>query len=224
MPVYCLKSPYSAAQGCSQWWQVNSQPLYLSRFWDRISWGADAKTGASLGPELTVQDMADILRADPYVTQTLVADNYQVDPTTYQPENPYTNPCHPGYGIGFDPNDAETLPDSSKFLPPFSGSSWPVNYCAITAQGPQMSRFDDEKQSIQFPAPQTNGQPTTYTGNIQRGVVSTYDQAATETHTHAVNVNTVTSLVRRSSEVYWTSKCGIQFRPTPEYQCHSESW
>ena len=194
VPVYCLKNPYSTIQACSQYWQNANQQLYFTRFWDRVSWGADPKTGVSLGPALTVQDMADILRSDPFVTQTLVADNYQIDPTTHQAENPYTNPCHPSYGISFDPNTVEIIPDSSTFSAPFSGSSWPTNYCGKNPSKPQMQRFDDDKRSVEFQVPCPTCQPITTTGAMLRQSFSTYSQTASDSHTHSVNVNTVTSL------------------------------
>ena len=177
LPVYCLKNPYynPASNGCAQYLS------HTSRFWDLDPWGLDSVTKAPLGPGLTIQDYADILQADPLVTQTLVANNTQPG------ENVYTNPCHPAYGINFDPNDQETIPDSTKFTPPFTGT-WPAKYCGTP--GTPMERFNYFSGSIPYPEPQPNGQPTTETGDINFTAVNSYGTSSTDTHTHSFNEST----------------------------------
>jgi hypothetical protein len=177
LPVYCLKNPYynAATNGCAEYLSHNS------RFWDLDPWGVDSVTKAPLGPGLTIQDYADILQADPLVTQTLVANNTQPG------ENVYTNPCHPAYGINFDPNDQETIPDSTKFTPPFTGT-WPAKYCGTP--GTPMERFNYFSGSIPYPEPQPNGQPTTETGDINFTAVNSYGTSSTDTHTHSFNEST----------------------------------
>ena len=169
IPVTCLKNPYS--QSCSGYL------TQTSRSWDLSAWGVDSVTKVPLGPGLTVQDYADILRTDPLVTQTLVANNTQPG------ENVYTDPCHPAYGINFDPNAQETLPDSKMFALPYMGK-WPANYCG--AAGMPMERFNYFVSGglIQYPKPQ-NGQQVTSTGFLDTNAVNAHGQQSTDTHNHS---------------------------------------
>ena len=178
VPVYCLKNPYynnPVVNGC-----VGYLP-YLSRFWDLNPWGTDTVTKVPLGPGLDVQDLADILQADPLVTQTLVADNTQAG------ENPYTNPCHPSYGLNFDTNMVETVKDSSTFTPPYVGT-WPPNYCGTPTipPGTQMQRFNFFTANIQYPKP-INNQTQTSTGYLDSTAVTTLGSQSTDTHSHSFN-------------------------------------
>jgi hypothetical protein len=187
VPVWCLKNPYSQASlptnpssTCAQWWQGqgSGQQLYLSRYWDQNSWGVDPTTAVPLGPGLTVHDLADILRADPYVTQTLVADNYQ------NGENPYTSPCHTTYGLDYNPDAMETIPDSSTFSKPFSGT-WPLNYCG--KPGTHMMRQDNQNSTVQYETGVITG------GTLQRNVLSSNALTATDSHTHSQSQTTTNS-------------------------------
>lgn len=173
VPVYCLKNPYWPPNNCSQYLS------HTSRFWDLDPWAVDSVTKVPLGPGLDIQDYADILQADPLVTQTLVANNTQPG------ENVYTNPCHPTYGINFDPNEQEITPQLAQ--PPFMGT-WPADYCGTP--GTAMERFNFFSGSIPYPAPQPNGQPNTSTGNLSNNVVNSEGSQATDTHTHSFNEST----------------------------------
>jgi len=178
IPVWCLKNPYYPGQSCAQW-----QP-FTSRSWDLTPWGMDSN-GVPLGPGLTLQDYADILRADPFITQTNANDAYAVD-----------HYCHPSYGVNFDPNDTETIPDSTKFpanvLYVGTGwpTTWPANFCGTTAK--TMSRFDPYG-TVQFPVPGPNGEPQTYSGTFTYSTTLTSGQSATTTTSHSYNQNTTNS-------------------------------
>ena len=174
IPVYCLKNPYynPATNHCSEYL------AHTSRFWDLNPWGGDSVTKVPLGPGLDLQDYADILQADPLVTQTLVANNGQAG------ENVYTNPCHPTYGINFDPNTQESIPDPTKFSAPYAGT-WSPTYCGTP--GSDMQRFNYFSATISYPAPQSNGQPTTLTGSLNSSAVTTNGKQSTDTHTHSIN-------------------------------------
>jgi hypothetical protein len=173
IPVFCLKNPYfnPATNPCSQYLP------HTSRFWDVSGWGVDSVTKVPLGPGLDIQDYADILQADPLVTQTLVANNTQTG------ENAYTNPCHPTYGINFDPNSEETIPNSSSFSAPYVGK-WPLNYCGTP--GAIMDRFT-YNSTVEYPAPNSNGQAQTITGSISNTASTTQSSQSTDTHTHSFN-------------------------------------
>lgn len=149
IPVWCLKNPYYPGSSCAQWL------AYTSRTWDVNTWGTG--NGLPLGPGLTLQDYADILSADPFVTQTLVATN--TTPNYY---------CHSLYGVNFDPNDQETIFATPGTTPP-SGQAWPTNFCVPNNPNnyPQitMQRFD-ALDSVQYPEPGINGEAQTYSGNF----------------------------------------------------------
>jgi hypothetical protein len=147
-------------------------------------------TKVPLGPGLTIQDYADILQADPLVTQTLVANNPQTG------ENVYTSPCHPAYGINFDPNVQETIPDSTMFKPPFMGK-WPAKYCGTS--GTTMERFNFFSGAIPYPAPQPNGGTTTSTGMLSSSAVNTQGASSTDTHTFSFNESTSLSFAASAS-------------------------
>jgi hypothetical protein len=174
LPVFCLKNPYWPPQSCSQYLS------HTSRFWDLDPWGVDSVTKVPLGPGLTIQDYADILQADPFVTQTLVASNTQPG------ENVYTNPCHPTYGINFDPNTQETIPDSTKFTSPFTGK-WPAKYCGSPGT---MERFNSFSTAIPYPAPPPTGGTTTSTGSLSNNAINMQGMLATDTHSHSFNEST----------------------------------
>jgi hypothetical protein len=165
IPVWCLKNPYYPGQSCAQWLP------YTSRAWDAVVWGNGNKTGLPLGPLLTLQDYADILSADPFVTQTLL-------PPT-QAANYY---CHSGYGVNVDPNDAETIPAVPTTAPP--SGSWPTNYCGTPNNGSTtnvtMQRFDAYGQ-VQYPQPGINGEPQTYSGTLSYNQTTGFSQSATST-------------------------------------------
>ena len=190
VPALCLKSPYSQAtipmtpNTCVQWWQAQkaNQRLYLSRYWDNSAWGVDPKTQIANGPGLTVQDFAAILRTNPFLTETLVADNYQKDGTG-KLENPYTSPCHPTYGLDFNPDELETIPDSSTFSAPYSGT-WPADFCGTA--GTMMARMDQQKAVVHYQSSVDNG------GGTQRSVQSTFANSATNTYVHSIS-KTITS-------------------------------
>ncbi len=177
IPVFCLKNPYfnPATNSCGQYLS------HTSRFWDLDQWGVDSVSKVPVGPGLTIQDYADILQSDPFVTQTLVANNTQAS------ENVYTNPCHPAYGINFDPNVQETIPDSTKFTPPFLGT-WPAKYCG--PPNTPMERFNFFSALIPYPAPQPNGGTTTSTGFLSNSAINSTGTQATDTHSHSFNEST----------------------------------
>jgi hypothetical protein len=174
IPVWCLKNPYYPGQACAQWLP------FTSRSWDATPWGTDSN-GAPLGPGLNLQDYADILRADPFLTQTIAPDQYTVG---YY--------CHPTYGVNLDPNDTEVIPDSTKFSTTVlaSGVAWPARFCGTT--GNTMSRFDPYG-TVQYPAPGPNGEPQTYTGSFTYSTTTTTGQSATTTSSYSYNQNTTTS-------------------------------
>jgi hypothetical protein len=189
MPVACLKTPYSQAKlqmspaTCVEWWQEAGQKLSVSRYWDQSSWGVDSKTGAANGPMMTVQDFANVLRGNPFVTQVLVADNYQKDGTGAA-ENPYTSPCHPTYGLDFNPDESETIPDSSTFSAPFSGT-WPKDFCGTP--GTTMAREDEQPTVVHYQSSVNNG------ASVTRQVQSSLSTMATDTYVHSVNATTTSS-------------------------------
>jgi hypothetical protein len=190
IPVWCLKNPFYPGQNCAQWYP------YVSRSWDLNVWGKDPVTGVLLGPGLTLQDYADILQADPFITQTLVANNSQTSQSQLNTLYRYTNPCHPTYGVNLDPNDTEVIPNPTAFLAPYKGV-WPATYCGassagVSLAGQTMARFDPF-DTVQYPEPGINGQPQTYSGNFSNNEVSTYGVTATDTHTHSYDTNTTTS-------------------------------
>jgi hypothetical protein len=175
IPVSCLKNPYYNSTldpySCTQYLP------HTSRFWDLDPWGTDSVTKVPLGPGLDVQDYADILQADPFVTQTLVASNTQPG------ENVYTNPCHPTYGINFDPNTTEPIlnPTTAFTTPPFTGT-WPPNYCGT---GTTMQRFSSFGVSVPYPKPAQNGGSTQATGEIDWQAITSQGTQSQDTHTHS---------------------------------------
>jgi hypothetical protein len=190
LPVWCLKNPFYPGQSCAQW------APYVSRPWDLNVWGNDPVTGVPLGPGLTLQDYADILQADPFITQTLVASNSQTSQSQLNPLYRYTNPCHPTYGVNLDPNDTEVIPNPTAFLAPYKGV-WPATYCGASSTGTSLAgqtmlRFDPF-DTVQYPEPGVNGQPQTYSGSFSNNEVSTFGATATDTHTHSYDTNTSTS-------------------------------
>jgi hypothetical protein len=192
IPVWCLKNPYYPGQACAQW-----QP-FTSRSWDVTPWGTDAN-GVPLGPGLTLQDYADILRSDPFISQTIAPDTYTVD---YY--------CHPTYGVNLDPNDTEVIPDSTKFSTAVlhTGSAWPASFCGST--GKTMSRFDPYG-TVQYPAPGPNGEPQTYTGSFTYNTTSTTGVTATTTQSHSYNQNTTYSFAFGASFAPLLNTAGAVF-------------
>jgi len=152
IPVWCLKNPYYPGQSCVQWL------TYTSRAWDAVAWGNGNNSKLPLGPMLTLQDYADILSADPFVTQTLVLPNQTAD--SY---------CHPSYGVNIDPNDAETVPATPTSAPPYG--TWPAPpqppFCGAPNNGSNVTsqRFNAYDQ-VQYPQPGVNGEPQTYSGTL----------------------------------------------------------
>jgi hypothetical protein len=166
IPVWCLKNPYYPGQSCLQWLP------YTSRSWDTTVWPNGNKTGLQLGPGLTLQDYADILSADPFVTQTLVP-----------PLNVGSYYCHPSYGLNVDPNDAETVSVVPSSGPP--SGTWPSNFCGTPVNGTSqvtMQRFDAVDQ-VQYPQPGINGQPQTYSGTFTYSTTTGNSLSATNTST-----------------------------------------
>ena len=112
IPVWCLKNPYFPAQSCAQWLP------YTSRSWDKTLWPNDPVTLLPTGPGLTLADYADILSADPFVTQTIVppsAGICQQPPSGIAtPLSPYCLPlnsqCHPTYGVNLTPTTLKPSP------------------------------------------------------------------------------------------------------------------
>lgn len=138
IPVWCLKNPYFPGQSCAQWLP------YTSRSWDTANWGNDPVTNLPLGPMLTLQDYADILSADPFVTQTLVPANTVANFYCHQSlSNMYS------YGVNLDPNDAESITATPLPATNLTASgcqaaggtyssttgtcTWPKNFCAPPA-------------------------------------------------------------------------------------------
>jgi len=165
IPVWCLKNPYYPGTSCTQWLP------YTSRWWDMVKWGINTSTSLPLGPMLTLQDYADILSVDPFVTQTLVP-----------PSQTAVNYCHPTYGVNLDPNDSETVSAVPTTAPP--SGNWPSNFCGTPNNGSTtqvtMQRFDAYDQ-VQYPEPGINGQPQTYTGTLAYNQTSTLGESATYT-------------------------------------------
>jgi len=171
IPVWCLKNPYFPGQSCAQWLPFTARP------WDLNSWGTDSN-GVPLGPGLTLQDYADILSADPFVTQTLVPANYIA--TAY---------CHSTYGVNVDPNDDEIVPTTASLPLPPSGMAWPANFCGTPGQ---MQRFDPYG-TVQYPVPGINGEPQTYSGTFAYSTTSQFGSSATDTHNHSENTSVTSS-------------------------------
>lgn len=167
IPVWCLKNPYFPGQSCAQW-----QP-FISRSWDTNPWGTDPN-GVGLGPGLNINDLADILAADPFITQTLV-------PST----NIVGSYCHPTYGVNVDPNDTEVIPNPTTFPAPKSGT-WAANTCGTT--GATMARFTPY-DTVQYPVPGPNGEPQTYTGTFVYSTTSATGKTASQTNTHSTNAS-----------------------------------
>ena len=167
IPVWCLKNPYFPGQSCAQWLP------FISRSWDTNPWGTDPN-GVPIGPGLNIYDFADILEADPFVTQTLV-------PST----NIVGSYCHPTYGVNVDPNDTEVIPNPSTFAAPKSGT-WAANTCGTT--GATMARFSPYG-TVQYPVPGPNGEPQTYTGTFVYNTTSTAGKSASNTNTHSTNAS-----------------------------------
>jgi len=147
IPVWCLKNPYYPGQSCVQWL------AYTSRAWDAVAWGNGNNSKLPLGPMLTLQDYADILSADPFVTQTLVLPTQTAD---YY--------CHPTYGVNIDPNDAETVLATPAGNPP--SGTWPANYCGVPSNGYVTSQRFNAYDQVQYPQPGVNGEPQTYSGTL----------------------------------------------------------
>ena len=191
IPVWCLKNPYSAYPGCTQWLQ------YTSRSWDLSNWGTDLNTGLPLGPGLTMRDYADILQADPFVVMN----------------GPQVNVCHPTYGPGLDPNISETIAAplnraAVALLPKLTLATltasrinladpydpYDTNLNSTTNQpsgflpascgtpGSSMNRFQPHG-TVEYPVPGPNGLPSTYGGNLQYSQTQTQTSVATDTHT-----------------------------------------
>jgi hypothetical protein len=164
IPVWCLKNPYWPGQGCAQWLP------YTSRSWDLSYWGPQPtnQNGAalpSLAPGLTLQDYADILQADPFVTMNVNSFNV----------------CHFTYGPNMDPNNPETVipvPNGSPTLarPPSFCVPAPSNYSLV------MTRFQPYG-TVEYPEPGPNGLPSTYTGYFQYSLTNTQGATAIDTHT-----------------------------------------
>ena len=102
IPVWCLKNPYYPGQGCAQWLP------YISRSWDHSYRGTASLNQHNAYPMdptntsgLTLQDLADILKADPFVL------------TDGQPDS--ANSCHSVYGPNLDPNASEVIPSTPQF-------------------------------------------------------------------------------------------------------------
>lgn len=175
IPVWCLKNPYYPGRNCAQW------APFTSRSWDLNRWGTDSD-GYPLGPGLTLQDYADILSADPFVTQTLVPEN--------QTANFY---CHPTYGVNVNPNADETILARPSSAPP-SGMIFPDDYCGAPNSGSYltMQRFDPYG-TVQYPVPGPYGEPQTYNGTFAYTTTSTFGTSAASTHYHSQNNSTTTS-------------------------------
>jgi hypothetical protein len=197
IPVWCLKNPYSPAQGCAQWRR------YTSRSWDTSPWGTDPSTHLPLGPGLTMRDYADILRSDPFV----VLNGNDV------------NVCHPNYGPGLDPNLPEAIaapltPIQVAALPHvgLNGAAGPrINYADPTDPNPfqlnpnlpnegtgfwpvtcgtvgsNMNRFQPYG-TVEYPVPGPNGLPSTYAGTFQYSQTQTNANVATDSHTVSQSV------------------------------------
>ena len=189
LTVGCLKNPYykASVNDCSH------NLAQTARSWDLDPWGPDGVTKAPLGPGLTIQDYADILQADPFVTQTLVEKN-----------GAYTNPCHPEYGINFDPNTGESIPDSATFTAPYVGK-WPTHYCGTP--NTQMDRFTFNTSSIPYP-PSFNGQAVTKTGSLSNTATSTQGEQWTDTHTHSFNESTSLTFAATATYGFPTQEWG----------------
>jgi len=174
IPVWCLKNPYFPAQSCAQWLP------FTSRSWDLTPWGTDSNS-VPLGPGLTLADYADILKSDPFISQTSILDQYTAG--SY---------CHPTYGVNLDPNDTEVIPDSTKFPTTYlhSGASWPASFCGPASS--VMSRFDPYG-TVQYPVPGPNGEPQTYSGNFSYTTTSNTGVTATTTSSYSYNQNTTVS-------------------------------
>jgi hypothetical protein len=183
IPVWCLKNPYYPGQSCAQWLAFTSRP------WDISPWGGSTNgtSGTPVapppGPMLTLQDYADILQADPFVTQTLVPAN-----TT---SGFY---CHPTYGVNIDPNDSEMIPSGTTLgnsgKSPISNLAFPVNFCGTP--GAQMQRFDPY-DTVQYPEPGINGEPQTYSGNFTYTTTSTAGSSSSTTSTQGSSTSTTNS-------------------------------
>jgi len=173
IPVWCLKNPYYPGESCAQWLPFTQRP------WDLTPWSASTTTAPPLGPGLTLQDYADILQADPFVTQTLVPANYT--PGFY---------CHPTYGVNLDPNDTETFPTLTTSQ--VSGKTFPVNFCGVPPANGIMQRFDPY-DTVEYPEPGINGEPQTYSGSFTYTTTSVLGSSATTTSTQGSSTSTSNS-------------------------------
>ncbi len=178
IPVWCLKNPYWPGQGCAQW------SPYTKRSWDLSVVGTPSTNPANgdlmpQAPGLTLQDYADILQADPFVTLNSNA----------------MNVCHPTYGPNVDPNDPEYIPSA-----PINPSGYnKVNYAGTpsTCTPPgslalSMTRFQPYG-TVEYPEPGPNGLPTTYAGQFQYSQTQTQGTISTDTHTLSTSWNTTAS-------------------------------
>ncbi|MGA2344388.1 MAG: hypothetical protein ABSF93_00195 [Candidatus Sulfotelmatobacter sp.] len=157
IPVWCLKNPYYPGQGCAQWLP------YTSRSWDLSPWGTDSN-GNPLGPQLTLQDYADILQADPFVSLN----------------GNSVNVCHPTYNADLDPNDVEVISSTPVTL---TGSQVnPARLPLSCGAGGTLTRFLPYGV-VEYPEPGPNGLPSTYSGNFQYSQTNTAGTTATDTHT-----------------------------------------
>jgi hypothetical protein len=170
IPVWCLKNPYYPGQGCAQWLQ------YTSRSWDDSIWLNSSNEPIPAG--LTLQDFADILQADPFVSLN----------------GNSVNVCHPKYGPDLDPNDVETISSTPITLtgaqvnPTGSTpiSCWSGNPAAGTSF--TNTRFLPYG-TVEYPVPGPNGLPSTYTGKFQYSQTNQTGQTATDTHTTSTSVS-----------------------------------
>lgn len=178
IPVWCLKNPYFPGQGCAQWLP------YTSRSWDQSYWGpATTAQGSAVYPAnppgLTLQDYADILQADPFVT---------LNGNT-------VNICHQLYGPDLDPNEVENIVSTpnlpaNKMNP--TGNT-PTNCGLPTGTTSEtMSRFSPYG-TVEYPVPGPNGLPSTYAGNFQYESTTTDTSINIDAHTTGTSVQSTLS-------------------------------
>jgi hypothetical protein len=193
IPVWCLKNPYYPGPSCAQWLTYNS------RSWDFNTWGVNSSTNLPLGPGLTPHDYADILSADPFVTQTLVPANTNA---VYY--------CHPSYGVNLDPNDQETILATPTATPP-SGKAFPADFCGVPNDGSStyatMQRFQ-AYDTVQYPEPGINGEPQTYTGSFAYSTNSSNTNTATHTSTSGNSTSTTLSFGTSGFQIPFVSALG----------------
>lgn len=172
MPVWCLKNPYWPGQGCAQWLQ------YTSRSWDNSLWLDASSNPAPAG--LTLQDYADILQADPFVTLN----------------GSSINVCHPTYGPDLDPNDPETIAANAPLPVPLGyvnpTGNLPHSCGQTIGTALPMTRFQPYG-TVEYPEPGPNGLPQTYSGSFTLSTTNLTGWTAIDSHTTSYSQNTTES-------------------------------